>query len=1035
MVDLPRPVPKEEITSPKGVDTPKALPRAIEAYKPSFEFAYNLRDWEADYAAKYNNLYAVSRTIADIVPWGKFVFPSGRDFYANKNTKDQTWDLVFEAMSVVPFPFVGKGVKILAGATKRGLATGFRHLPVINKLTLPPAQVALNPYGDALMQANKFIHRTPTSRLMREYGLAKDEAEFLLNKGGSLKERPTLWTSTGRSGGMTGGITEALQDLMTSKGALKKPVKDNIKLWTSPREAQELAHTKAVAKQAFRFALGKSKIPTDSLFKVQAVRVYGKAGADFTWDTIGRDELGNILLDTLQHGGKLRRQLDITSWSAIKPIRKVFGSMQGYGAYNKFYKPLKGLMRTANEQETVYHQWFSEMLQSRKLNGKPLLEATQTTMGDIKYTRHFSRAEQKEAGELATQIDLAQGRGATAAQIQSIMDKGSPKAQVIAKTLGEWYDKMYADYFGKKTRIIFDNLGLTEKGALGFESKLLKTQTVFDDALRPGVNMSYQGKVLQMRGVLQGLKEEIAKKNFDWYSSKPYAQMSKLEQKELQERISFAMKELTPRTGKSAQGFVDYLENYTARIPKQKNVFSYIHDGIPVNAHAAFTKPRQAKEAYDVVTEIERLVGHRASAQTNELIVYPKMKYFSDLGKTYPENLKAYSSHYINRLLGNPSKVDASVADWIGRTLGGNWDDRRVLRLARNINDLVYMGGIGFKPFSAMRNYLQPILMTPADMGGIKDVYWLVRGYGRAFTPEGRAYIRSIGAIQEFTPDLLFRKRTALHASRKQSVRDASMWMFKGADRHNRYVSGGAASAKWDHYVEKFGRGGLISDTQMRGFKKKLNINSREKWVREELEDTLSMRTHESMQSAKDIFVNDVIADTQYLYGITDSPIITHTWGAPGKVGLVFQSWWMNYASSMGKWLFRTPGAEGAVDASTKRMFAWMLSSAVAGTVADRMWGPATAARTVGLGPLPTSVDIPPTFKPAFEVASALAGLAANAIAGEAVVDTKRKWIAALKSSMMFVPGGLQLTATVPPLVKGDTNAALKSIIKYRGHK
>jgi len=87
------------------------------------------------------------------------------------------------------------------------------------------------------------------------------------------------------------------------------------------------------------------------------------------------------------------------------------------------------------------------------------------------------------------------------------------------------------------------------------------------------------------------------------------------------------------------------------------------------------------------------------------------------------------------------------------------YDERSVANLAHTINDLVYMGGLGFKPFSAMRNYFQPLLMVPADMGGVKDFYWLGKGYPSAFRKSTRDYIKSIGAIQEFAPDLYLRPR------------------------------------------------------------------------------------------------------------------------------------------------------------------------------------------------------------------------------------------------------------------------------------
>ena len=71
------------------------------------------------------------------------------------------------------------------------------------------------------------------------------------------------------------------------------------------------------------------------------------------------------------------------------------------------------------------------------------------------------------------------------------------------------------------------------------------------------------------------------------------------------------------------------------------------------------------------------------------------------------------------------------------------------------------------------------------------------------------------------------------------------MWMFKQSDEHNRYIAGGAAFEKWEHYLSKFARKDNNGQTVLGGvyldnFKKKLNLASREKWVRADIENALS---------------------------------------------------------------------------------------------------------------------------------------------------------------------------------------------------
>ena len=69
------------------------------------------------------------------------------------------------------------------------------------------------------------------------------------------------------------------------------------------------------------------------------------------------------------------------------------------------------------------------------------------------------------------------------------------------------------------------------------------------------------------------------------------------------------------------------------------------------------------------------------------------------------------------------------------------------MKLAYSINDAIYLGGIGFKPFSAMRNYFQPLLTVPADLGGLRGIEWLAKGYKRATSKQFRNYMKEIGAI------------------------------------------------------------------------------------------------------------------------------------------------------------------------------------------------------------------------------------------------------------------------------------------------
>jgi len=389
--------------------------------------------------------------------------------------------------------------------------------------------------------------------------------------------------------------------------------------------------------------------------------------------------------------------------------------------------------------------------------------------------------------------------------------------------------------------------------------------------------------------------------------------------------------------------------------------------------------------------------------------------------------------------MGESSPMDVKLADFLGNTLGrveeklgfankGLWTSMRVRGLAHTINDLVYMGGLGFKPFSAMRNLFQPLMLVPTDLGGAKDIAWYFKGLRASTKKDVRTYIEEIGLIQDYAPELYTKALALPHGPvvkgielpTKEKVRDVAMWMFKMSDRFNRYTTGGAAIRKWDHFAEKFfdETSGVIAE----GFDTAMNIGSRNRWIRDEIRHRLSQGGRDNLDKAKEVFVKDVVADTQYLYGITDSPLLSHTWGAPGKMALIFQSWWMNYGTLLEKWV-RTGNAPD----KASRLFAFMLTTAAAEQVMEPLWGRGTAGRTVGFGPFPGEINeflIPPTFSPVYHGLSALINL------GKMDVDTARRHgKELLKSTIMFMPGGLEGKA----LVKGATEEGFPGFVKAIG--
>jgi len=189
------------------------------------------------------------------------------------------------------------------------------------------------------------------------------------------------------------------------------------------------------------------------------------------------------------------------------------------------------------------------------------------------------------------------------------------------------------------------------------------------------------------------------------------------------------------------------------------------------------------------------------------------------------------------------------------------------------------------------------------------------------------------------------------------------------------------------------------------------------------------------MEEAKVAYIKDVVADTQYLYGGVDSPIINQQLGVAGRTAAVFQSWWINYGHAVQKWL--TTGDLPADKVG--RMLNFTFSSAMVYTAARSMWGHNTAWRTVGLGPFPqpsSGVPMPPAMQPFFQLGGIVVEATKVGFGGDPKVLSQRSK-SLLNTSINFLPGGMQTQQTFKAVKKAPsrerTEALIKSLGKFKG--
>jgi len=992
------------------------------------------------------NIYAGVRTAAEILPYTRYLFPSGRDEWARKSTSGQTIELGIEALTLLPPVLIGKGLKIVAKAISKGAALPFKVGKSFALKKRVGQLLEQDPFLDIANSSIKNYERiSPSAKALKKWSLSPEEATSL------MKGDPWIWEKGGRGGGLYQSKGSAnFQKLFKKDGFLQKDVKDQLGRWARPHEEQELGHYAAEWTKLMKKTFG-VEYKAENIFKMQANKLFGEeAAAKMALGDADSKTFGYMIRDLLEENpAKLMSKMDIGygHWmpSITLPIRKALGlGNSTWGTYDKLYLPVKEIFTNVNKYGTLMTSKLHVLLATRGLG----VIKGPGSAGVLKLAkRTFSKREWEAAGELVTKMDDALGRGMKQVEIQGLLENAPTTVQKIAKSWFDFADDMYRDYTRKVIPMVFERIGLTERGREGLELLMRGPEGIerhLDAGFSSSLNLAFDAKAKIIEGMLGKAKQSL--KNIDWFTDKPIKSLLKEEREDLKKRILEGLQEFLPMKPGGKKGWASYLQNYTTRIyDKQFAQSAERTKDLVKSRRGGFTKERTREFSEEGrITDLTRIAEARINMQAKELYAYRQLEPVIDHARTLPVKFRDYSEHFIARQLGEQSGADLAVAQFLTSTVGHLtrkvYDERSVANLAHIINDLVYMGGLGFKPASAIKNSFQTLLMVPADLGGLKDFFWLGHGYANAFKKATRDYVKAIGAIQEFAPDLYLRPRVigfggSFTARGKkfdlpstQAMRDTALWMFKGVDRWNRYVTGGAAIKKWDYFAKKHLSDDLGRDA-VKKFAKKLNLNSRDENIKAMISEHLRKGTIEGLEEAKKAWVYDVIADTQYLYGTLDAPIYGQKYGGVGQMAGIFQSWWMNYGSAIEKWA-RTPGSVPIVN---RRTITWLVSSAIVEETVSAFWNQKTARKMVTLGPFPSTVNefmIPPTFAPIYYAARTIAG-GLDAIMYQEPEQFKKSFKALLKSGEMFVPGGLFLGGLARGAKKEGWEGLAKSIVAY----
>lgn len=993
--------------------------------RPKEEEGIPLRDWEKEFAASYPTTYQAGKFFSDFVPFLRFAYPSERDRFEQLETVDQVGSILLDTAFLALMSPWGRGV------VGSALKAPFRALA-------RPKNV--RPASELVLEGVKNFDLTEASIKT-------------LRRTGKLTREEAVAVAGGELGKLTGTFSKGLSESVYWKDWIPR-LKPEIAGKLDPILLEEQHFASQYKKLAKRATADIGKLDSDTIGKVftaRSAKLFGVGSEKITLADAGVLHIQNMIDDLVRHPNQTRKLVSLGAdngfFNSFAPSRVVFGASEKiWGTKSKIYAPIVA----ANEVKNKYAARWTQLLW-KDLEGKGLGKVVKSwASGNPEFVPAFSKEQYQQAFKFLSKTDdLMQGLRKQAipgmlekAQVE-VFNEIQKMPEVVNKLVWAWYDfsdNLFADHMIKKIPRIFAKYDLTPSGRRGV-GLLMRELTPKVTSNFSAQARSVERWTAQSIGVQEILKQARGALNHPFIGISGQHPWFNAKGEELAKLIVDLSKDLTMG---SKGRFVQYLENYVARIG-QRNAAKFSNWAkvlVPKDMQPGFLKHRTMAEGAPGVTDFSSMIEARISAQANDLYLYPRISsVVREIGKL-PQEIKLYSHHWISRALNRPSPMDYRVGQWLSNSVGkieetlglashGIWDDRRVQRLAGTINNLTHMGGLGFKPFSVIRNLFQPLVTVPADLGGLRDVVNLGYGALRALNPANRKAMRAMGIIADYAPELNLRARAIPFGPKifgKQlptldKVRDVSMWMFRGSDNFNRYVTAGAAWEKWDRSLAKIGRDAILGGSKLEEFVRRSGISNRYSWVREEL---TGMLRRGDLEGARNAFIRDVVADTQFLYQPIESAIIAQKGGALGKTGFVFQSWWMNYGQLVAKWLQTGEPVTGQAG----RLITAMTSQAIAYELMSQLFGEKRSAKALGFGPFPSEMNefmIPPSWTPIYHSLRTVAALGALPFDGESEA-VKKQAMAILNSTWMFLPGGLQIKG----LVKEGWEGLPQSIIQLR---
>ena len=1027
---------------------------------------------EREIAGAMPKTYALARTALDFVPYANLMlFPSEREKFMQLDQQHQTRALLWEALDAAAWG-TGKplksGSKLLkAGVSPYGAVGGIsRDIRYIGGGVRKIFGKGKRAYYTS--SKSKFLPIDEMTSITGEFNYTDELTSYLKGKKFRASERKGILKVAGEGTrrDLFDATTEVLFEGKNHTKAWKKVVQtdtsglypglkltDDFTAQISKSNMYAEWKTKTFKKVLEQKIIGE-KLSTDYVeknFKLVTDKLYGKG---ITLSDVSPSVFADTVSFSLVGGKRVLEKAALPGMGqywvpVLKPVRFVMGQGEKFlGTYSNIYRRVKHGVHRANE-----HYFNSTLLFHKFLDNAGLGKLKIKPTGEFKFKNIASFVEDDKKAAFAIMRILDDGAQAVrrtkgAKEIKEITEqtarkvRGIPANENVKKLIQvtrTYNDYLYGDLAKHQLLRNFRKAKLTPYGEDWLKLYANKFSYKMDSAFGTTGTMNNAEKTLSMQDELKQLQAVLQ-------SSEGSNPIFKLQGKELDEELASLR---TKFTYDKKDGWMAYLDDYTARIgQKQLGQAQGWKTALFKDRQAGMLKKRRLVESENQISSFSEMLERRTLAQSNEVHLYDELDDVVDFVKTMPWKWQSYTEHYVARVVNKPSLIDHQVADILQATVGtaeraigkeGTWKADRVMKLAQTVNDFTYAGALGLKPYSTLRNLFQ-VSLVPGDLGGVKDIWTTAKGYAKAFSPARQKELRAMGIITEWAPEVTLRpKMLPLGRSKKifgkdvavpkmSEIREFCLWGFQASDKWNRYTTGSAAITKWDEVltsnrIAKIQR--LENKAKEQEFKsifKDLNLSTRDEWIELEIKQLLRL---EKFPIAKTRFVQNVVGNTQFLFGSVDAPVITGFGGSLGKTGFIFQSWWMNYAAQIQRYLYR-----GSAGEKVDRIVSALVSNGMAYGIMSQIWGNRSAGSATFLGPIPKQFNeflIPPAFTPIYH---AFAGGIA-ALEGD-LKGSQRHWNGLTRSLAIFVPGGLQATQMYRGAKQDGVQGFGRSILKLK---